>query len=85
MYSFEGNITELACETQKIIDKIEFCKEPYRNNSFTIVLFRIDPIDNYRYLLAHAGLREKETMFFPKERNDHEIYKTEPKKNQEAF
>jgi hypothetical protein len=66
MYSLYGDRSKLSQEAQKIIDAVGIDLDPNSKRSFTLVVFRIDPIDYYNYIIAHGGLIEPEPMFMPK-------------------
>lgn len=70
MYSIKGEKTEFQKRAMRILSGVTINTEPSSDESFTIVLFRIDPVDTYRYINAFRGLREREPMLIPKVRDD---------------
>ena len=55
MYHFDGQLSKLANATQSILDATPLNTNPKHKDSFTLAIFRVDPTDQYRYILAHSG------------------------------
>src|SRR5579864_1057018 len=76
MFHVSGRLSQLALDTQAILKNTSINTSPERDDSFTLVLFWTDPVDQYRYLLAHEGLAEPEPMFTPRRSAEHSRLKS---------
>jgi len=74
MYYFSGKKSKLAINILNELNKIQINTDPDKSDSSTLVVFGIDPVDKYRYILAHSGLREPEPMYNPRIRQDKYVY-----------
>lgn len=66
MFSLANKQTLISLVTQTLLENSGLpVSDPNSDDSFALVLYRKDPIDDYFYLTAYAGLREPEPMFGP--------------------
>jgi len=73
MYSFDGTRSNLERAVHKALAESGIKTDPEQEDSFVLVVFRIDAVDDYRYILAHSGLREPEPMYVPKIRKEKDV------------
>jgi hypothetical protein len=66
VFNISGEFSKLALRTQSILNSTDLNTDPKSDESFTLVLFRIDPVDGYMYALAHSKLAEPEPLFTPR-------------------
>ena len=70
MFEFSGELSLFAKEVQSVLNGLDNITDCDKEDSFTIVVYRIDPRDNYEYLTGFVGLREPEPMFGPQSYDD---------------
>lgn len=66
MFELNGKRTSQSLAVQAIIDSAKIPFDAWKDDSFAITLYRRDPLDGYRFLVASAGLREMEPMYGPR-------------------
>lgn len=69
MFNLDGENTAISNIINKIL-RISGLFEGGASGDLTCTVYRIDPLDNYQFLTAQIGLREKEPMFGPFVYND---------------
>ena len=45
MYSFSGQLSQLAHDVQAALGDTDVTTDPERDDSYTLIVFRIDPVD----------------------------------------
>jgi len=70
MFSLDGRRTIISRAAQTILNNCGLPVSPATADAFAITLYRLDPVDKYPYLLAHAGIREPEVLFGPYNKDD---------------
>ncbi len=71
MFNLDGKRTVISLAAQAILENSGLpVSEPHHDNSFALILYRKDPIDDYFYLIAFAGINEPEPMYGPLNFND---------------